>query len=81
MSGNMYSWNFDQQPFKIEGSLTTTDRGENSMTYASANDKLFILGGNDGNYFKQVAMPTYCLLHTFHNNTYVLIYLIKYLFL
>ena len=48
----MYSWNFDQQPFKIEGSLTTTERGENSMTYASTNDKLFILGGNDGNYLK-----------------------------
>ena len=48
----MYSWNFDQQPFKIEGSLTTTERGENSMTYASTNDRLFILGGNHGNHFK-----------------------------
>ena len=48
----MYAWNFDEQPFKSEGILATSQRGENAMTYATMNNKLFILGGNDGNYFR-----------------------------
>ena len=51
-TGNMYNWNFDEQPFKSEGSSATLQRGENAMTYATMNNKLFILGGNDGNYFR-----------------------------
>ena len=48
----MYTWNFDEQPFKSEGILATSQRGENTMTYATMNNKLFILGGSDGNYFR-----------------------------
>ena len=52
----MYTWNFDEQPFKSEGILATSQRGENAMTYATMNNKLFILGGNDGNHYEILFM-------------------------